>query len=169
MKIERLYIEDEVTAGFIWRLQHAAYAVEASLTGFLNLPPLMDTITTLRLCGETFYGVRSEEDDPFSDVIAAIAYETDGERLVICRMMVHPDFFRRGIARRLITFVESMVTNEREIVVSTGSKNEPAIRLYEAMGFRFVREWMPVLGLMVTEFTKSCGKGEVQHEQSMVD
>ena len=161
MRIEQLDIRDEITASQIWRLQHAAYAVEANLTGFLNLPPLMDTIESIRNCGEIFYGVRSDENDPLSDIIAAIAYETEDERATICRMMVHPDYFRRGIARLLITHVEALVPHVKEIIVSTGSKNEPAVRLYESMGFRFTREWMPVLGLRVSEFHKFVDKGAV--------
>lgn len=156
--IKHLTITDEMTAAQIWRLQHAAYAVEAGLVGFWNLPPLMDTIETIRNCGETFFGIQEEPDNPGSDVIAAIACEEEDGIVTICRMMVHPEHFRRGLATRLIRYVESLFPHARGFIVSTGTKNEPAIRLYESMGFAFKRQWMPLLGLSVTEFYKP-GKG----------
>ena len=154
MDLVQLDIQDEIIAGQIWRLQHAAYAVEAELIGFLAIPPLMDTIETIRTCGETFFGILSDDE-----IVAAIACEFEGTQVRISRMMVHPDYFRRGLARRLIQHVEKQYPNTDTFTVSTGSKNEPAIRLYESMGYTACREWMPVVGLMITEFSKPGLKG----------
>ena len=161
--IVSLNIQDEFTAGLIWRLQLAAYTVEANIIGYIHIPPLMDTVESIRNCGEHFYGMYSESEAEGGDLIAAISYEQEGNQVTLCRMMVHPDYFRRGIARKLINHVESLFPNASAFIVSTGSKNEPAVHLYESMGYTASREWMPVLGLSVTEFIKA-GKKERSYE-----
>lgn len=49
-------LEDDDIVSQIWRLQHVAYRLEAELIGFDEIPPLMDTLDTLRSCGESFMG-----------------------------------------------------------------------------------------------------------------
>lgn len=159
--IEQLDIDHIENAEQIWQLQHAAYAVEAGIIGFWNLPPLMDTIASIRSCGQTFYGIRADHDDPDSDIIAAIACEEEDGIVTICRMMVHPAYFRKGLATKLIRHVEELYPDAEGFLVSTGTLNEPAIRLYESVGFTYKREWMPILGLSVTELYKtSRGRAE---------
>ena len=85
---------------------------------------------------ETFYGYYVDgQEGP--KLAGAISFEREGSIVTICRMMVHPDFFRRGIASSLLQHI--LIEQEREgatrFIVSTGSANSPAIRLYEGFGF----------------------------------
>jgi predicted acetyltransferase len=43
--------------------------------------------------------------------------------------MVHPKEFRKGIAKELLQFVEKGNIGYGKMIVSTGSKNIPAIKL----------------------------------------
>lgn len=43
-------------------------------------------------------------------------------------MIVHPDFFRRGIAQELLQFVLELEAGAEKFVVATGTKNTPAIK-----------------------------------------
>lgn len=129
--IKRLDLSDEGTVEEIWRLQHASYPIEAELIGFDRIPPLMDTLRSLRECGEQFYGYFVEDE-----LAGAISTESEqpGE-LTICRMMVHPRFFRRGIAGSLLDHVLNGNPDVKTFIVSTGLRNTPAVNLYEKKGF----------------------------------
>jgi ribosomal protein S18 acetylase RimI-like enzyme len=73
-------------------------------------------------------------------LVGAVSYELEGEELTICRMVVHPDHFRKGIAKNLLTYLEKTFPNINSIVVSTGKDNLPAKTLYLKNGFQFVRD-----------------------------
>ena len=113
--------------------------MEAELIGFYDIPPLKDTIDTIIQCDEVFYGYYAD------DV------------LDIYRVAVHPEYFRKGIARQLIQFIEDMNKGIERIIVSTGLKNQPAVSLYLKLGFRKVREAEVAEGVYVVcfEYCKS--------------
>ena len=54
--------------------------------------------------------------------------------LDICRLMVHPRAFRRGIATALLDGLDRAEPAQRA-VVSTGTANHPALALYMRRGF----------------------------------
>ncbi|MBO2945510.1 GNAT family N-acetyltransferase [Paenibacillus sp. F411] len=148
MEIEALQLGDEDTVQQIWSLQHAAYPYEAQAIGLSDLPPLRDTYASIAACGEIFYGIR----DPEGDLIGAVAVELEQEKLTISRMMVAPDHFREGIATRLVTHVLSTYKEVPLLIVFTGSKNFPAVRLYEKAGFQPVGTLEVVPAVELTEF-----------------
>jgi ribosomal protein S18 acetylase RimI-like enzyme len=118
----------------VYELQQLAYPIEAELIGLPSIPPLLDTPETLQACGEQFIGcVESEQ------LVGAVSYklvdEGEGVTLDIHRMMVHPERFRRGIASRLLESVLA-VPGIRKAIVSTGTRNTPAVSLYERYAFR---------------------------------
>jgi ribosomal protein S18 acetylase RimI-like enzyme len=131
-------------------LQQASYRVEADLIGAADLPPLRDTVETLRASGETFWGVEGDG----GRLAGAVAYKRLGAILDIHRMMVHPDWFRRGIAGRLLRFVETAESGVRTVVVSTGAANGPARALYEKHGFVTTAEREVEPGLLVVSLEK---------------
>lgn len=54
----------------------------------------------------------------------------------IAEVMTHPDFQGRGIARELIEdFLRNERTNYTDVVIRVWDKNEPALSLYEKLGF----------------------------------
>lgn len=130
-------------------LQKTSYAVEAELIGSSDIPPLKDTAETLRRCGETFCGFFAG-----GRLVGAVSYKRVDGLLDIHRLVVHPDHFRKGIARALLEHIEGIAGTADRVVVSTGAGNDPAKRLYHSLGFKEVREAEVTPGLRVTFFEK---------------
>lgn len=132
--ISPINIQNSEIAARIRDIQLVSYPVEAELIGFDDLPPLRDTVETLLTCGETFYGYMEEDV-----IVGAMSYSLEDEQLHICRMMVHPEHFRKGIADQLLGhFMKQHPASKK--AVTTGALNIPAIRLYQKHGFELVRE-----------------------------
>lgn len=141
-------LKDEHTAQRLIEVQKAAYEVEASLIGSDNIPPLHDTLEKLRDSNETFIGAFIGET-----LIGAISYKIEGGTLDIHRMMVHPDYFRRGCATILLQYVFN-VPDIRRFVVSTGTDNQPAKELYQKHSFVELHTFEVDGGIRITEFEK---------------
>ncbi|HYF84756.1 MAG TPA: GNAT family N-acetyltransferase [Clostridia bacterium] len=133
--IKRLDTKDSKIAEQIVDLQKRSYIMEAELIDFYDIPPLKDTIDTIIQCDEVFYGYYEDE------VLAGlISYKLEEGLLDIYRVAVHPEYFRKGIARQMIEFIEDMNKGIERIIVSTGLKNQPAVSLYLKLGFRKLDE-----------------------------
>lgn len=151
MGIERLRVADPETAEQLWALQHAAYRREAELIGVADLPPLRDTVESLRLCGETFYGYVTDD----GDIVGAVSTERESENEVaICRMMVHPDHARQGIGGKLLQHVIDGADCGALLTVTAEVRNEPAVRLYERFGFRPAGRLDPAPGIRMVRMTR---------------
>ncbi|PAD74366.1 MULTISPECIES: GNAT family N-acetyltransferase [Paenibacillus] len=146
--ITMLTLGDDGTVQQIWSLQHMAYPIEAKLIGFSEIPPLMDTFDTIRSSGETFYGYMDEE----GDLLGAIAVEPGEDQVTISRMMVHPGHFRKGIAASLIEHVLDTYRETPLFIVATGTRNSPAVALYEKFGFVRDHAFEVAPGVELTEF-----------------
>jgi ribosomal protein S18 acetylase RimI-like enzyme len=150
-EIERLHLADRDTAEQLWALQHVAYREEAKRIGVSDLPPLKDTVASLQACGETFYGLYTDD----GELAGAVSTEEEtGGRTVICRMMVHPERFRQGIGSRLLKHVIAAVAPGSELAVTAEIRNEPAVRLYERYGFRRVQTFRPAPGITMVQFSR---------------
>jgi ribosomal protein S18 acetylase RimI-like enzyme len=147
--IKRLNVLDYKTAESIVELQKKSYMVEAELIGFYDIPPLKDTAASIRQCDEVFYCYYEEE------VLAGlISYKLEKDVLDIYRVAVHPEYFRRGIARQLIEYISDINKGTGRIVVSTGLKNQPAVSLYLGLGFKKVGEMEVAEGVFIACFEK---------------
>ncbi|KRE91328.1 hypothetical protein ASG89_34260 [Paenibacillus sp. Soil766] len=136
-------------------LQIASYRVEAELIGFDDIPPLKDGIQSIREAKEIFYGFFVDDHEGRS-LAGAISFEREGCIVTICRMMVHPNFFRRGIASSLLQHImkEQELAGVARFIVSTGTANLPAIRLYEGYGFIRKRVFTVPPGVSLTTFER---------------
>jgi SAM-dependent methyltransferase/GNAT superfamily N-acetyltransferase len=143
--IERLDVTDRDIAEQLLAIQHAAYRIEADLIGFDGIPPLHETLDELMSRPLQWLGIREG-----GRVVAAIALTGEDRRCDIDRLIVDPLHHRRGLGRRL---VETVMRHE-VVTVSTGTKNLPAMALYEALGFQpvNVRDIGP--GVTVTEHAR---------------
>lgn len=131
----------------VFELQKKSYKIEADLIGTEEIPPLKETFEQLQGCGETFIGCYID-----GRLAGAVSYIKEGKVLDIHRMMVHPDFFRRGIAKKLIAQLENI--RYSEMLVSTGAANTPAVGLYEKLGFERQNDSVVGDGLLLTNFRK---------------
>ena len=148
--IRKLNLQDKDEATELLALQKLSYRQEADLIGSDQIPPLHETLEALQQSTEIFYGYFLS-----SQLAGAVSYKREGDLLDIYRMMVHPDFFRRGIARSLLQFVEGREPGIRRFIVSTGSLNTPARTLYERQGFTATSEEKIVPRLWITHFEKA--------------
>ncbi|HJX52529.1 MAG TPA: GNAT family N-acetyltransferase [Polyangia bacterium] len=117
-------------------LQKLAYQSEARLYNDWSLPPLTQTIDSLR--------------DEFTNSI--ILKATSGERLVgsvrarqtgdVCaigRLVVHPEVQGQGIGSQLLRSIEARFDRVAKYELFTGSKSEGNIRLYQRHGYTIAR------------------------------
>ena len=152
--IRRLDLSNEVETAELLALQKAAYTVEAELIGSSEIPPLKDTLRDLMRCGETFYGCFEK-----GRLVGAISYKCEGRVLDVHRLVVHPDHFCKGIGRSLVLYLENAERTAGKIVVSTGTKNYPAKKLYLGLGFREAAEAEVAPAVHISFFEKELGSG----------
>lgn len=155
MNIQPLSLQTNEDILQLLALQIASYRVEAELIGFEDIPPLKDGIQSIREANETFYGYFVHEDNE-DKLVGAISFSREGCVVTICRMMVHPNFFRRGIARALLAYILEDQENHgaQRFIVSTGTANEPAIQLYLSFGFSTKRLFTVPPGVSLTTFER---------------
>lgn len=147
--IKRLDLTNMKIASSVLQLQMASYKIEAELINFYEIPPLKDTLDSLTECNEIFYGYF------INDVLAGIiSYKVIKNILDIHRVAIHPNFFKRGIAGKLISFIEKIENTINKVVVCTGKENLPAVNLYLKNGYHKTQDIKISKGIYLTEFEK---------------
>jgi ribosomal protein S18 acetylase RimI-like enzyme len=146
--IQVIQISKTRAAKQMLELQRLAYRVEANLIGSDLIPGLHENLKRLQNGGETFYGFFETQE-----LIGAISYKLESQTLDIHRLVVHPDHFRKGIAKSLLEFLLKLEQQAERCIVQTGALNAPAIGLYQKMGFLELeqREVAPNLWVCVLE------------------
>lgn len=131
-----VYLNDinESLAKEIVRVQIASYNIEAELIGFSDIPQLKDTVESIMISEEVFIGYRLEQE-----WVGFLSYTIEKDIVDICRLVVHPDHFRKGIAKKLVEETLSLAAGKK-VMVSTGTKNHPALNLYKNFGFQLVNK-----------------------------
>ena len=151
--VRRLDLSDDETAPAVLALQRAAYAVEAALIGSDGIPALAETLDQLRIAGESWLGSFDA-----AGLNGAVAWRVLADGTVdICRLVVAPRAFRRGVASSLLDALDEVLP-ARSMIVSTGSRNQPALALYRRRGFSPIGEREAAPGLLVTELERRSAK-----------
>lgn len=146
--IKEINIKDRKAAEQVLSVQLPAYKIEAEIIGYPDLPPLKDTVNTLQITGETFFGYFTGKK-----LCGVISFKQEKGVLDIHRLIVHPEYFRMGIAQELLNYIERRPMIEK-MVVTTGSKNTPAVAFYRKSGFREVEKIRINDSLTITAFEK---------------
>jgi ribosomal protein S18 acetylase RimI-like enzyme len=146
--IRAFRLEDESLARRALDIQRLAYRIEADLIGFEGIPPLHESLEELRASQESFLGYFVDEQ-----LAAFVSYEIANSVLDIGRLVVHPDYFRRGIGQTLIRALGETAGIKR-IIVSTGALNLPARKLYENLGFSLIDEISLDEGVKIARYEK---------------
>ena len=133
-RVERAAPDD---AAQILDLQKLAYQSEARLYDDWTLPPLMQTLESLR--------------EEFANSIVLKAIEAGRlvgsvrarEAEAVChvgRLIVDPSLQGRGVGTMLLQCVESEFPEARAFELFTGSRSEGNLRFYERLGYERTRE-----------------------------
>lgn len=149
MSIVKVNITGRKAAEEVLNLQITAYKIEAEIIGYPDIPPLRETIDKLQESRETFFGFYENDE-----LCGVISFKREEDVIDIHRLFVHPGHFRKGIAQRLLNFIQKQ-DGITALKVSTGSKNEPAITFYSRNGFEKVKKVVINKELSITFFEKS--------------
>jgi len=124
-------------ADAILQLQKLAYRSEARLYDDWTLPPLTQTLQSLRDEFAASVVLKAMAEDQL--VGSVRARETQG-LCQIARLIVAPALQGRGVGTLLMRHIESEFPQARGFELFTGSRSEGNLRLYERLGFRRCRE-----------------------------
>lgn len=128
-------------ANQIFNVFQSSYKVEAQLIGTLNFPPLSRSAKDIECSNTQFYGFIEN-----ACLAAVIEIAMRDNQLEIDSLTVAPNYFRKGIADKLLNYV--LGTFEfTKANVETAVVNEPAIRLYKKHGFIEFKRWTPSHGI----------------------
>jgi len=146
--IQKLSHKNKSTAKQIQALFKASYAIEAELLGATDFPPLKRELESYSESNNVFYGY-------FSNGFLAAATEIDqgSDSTHIQSLVVHPDYFRQGIGRALVSFIQN--THPSKVyTVETGAANGPATALYRKCGFKELYQYETDHGIRKVRFEK---------------
>jgi ribosomal protein S18 acetylase RimI-like enzyme len=119
-------------AAQILALQRLAYESEARLYEDWTIPPMTQTLESLRseIQNDT---VLKAVDGPI--IIGSVRATVSDNICQIGRLMVHPSQQGRGIGTALMQAIESRFPAVAEFELFTGSRSEGNIRLYNRLGY----------------------------------
>lgn len=141
---------DPKIASAINALQKESYLVESQLIKYPHHPNLNQATADIQNSHEIFFGYYIKKD-----LAGVISYETESPTAItICRLIVKPSKFGKGIAGELINSVEKSVHGLEEIYVQTGKDNVPAINRYKKSGFHLIDEYHTSDGLALVKLYK---------------
>lgn len=127
----------ESDAAPILELQKLAYRSEALLYDDWNLPPLTQTLDSLRA---EFASSRILKAVQGERIVGAVRARVLDGVCHVGRLIVTPELQGRGIGTRLARAVEVRFPGVRRFELFTGSRSAANIRLYERLGYRRCRE-----------------------------
>ena len=139
--IEKLQNENIEVAREIHAVFQLSYAVEAKLLKAKDFPPLKRPLQSFQSSENTFFGYLEN-----TELAGVIEVELTDAYLDIHSLVVHPAFFRRGIASQLLAFLLHKYDAEL-FIVETGLDNKPAIELYKKHGFKEIKHWDTDFGI----------------------
>ena len=120
-------------AGELLTVQRAAYLSEGRLHESFDLPPLTETLDSLRSAIasgpllKALYGTR---------VVGAVRARVQDRTGHIGRLAVAPDLQGLGIGSRLVVAIEELLAPSVDrFELFTGPRSEANVRLYERLGY----------------------------------
>ncbi|WP_072994536.1 GNAT family N-acetyltransferase [Pseudozobellia thermophila] len=134
------------TAKQIRRVFQASYKIEAELLKATDFPPLKRPLEAYLKCDSRFFGYTKQ-----GQLAGVIEIGHNAEFTHVRSLVVHPHFFRQGIAKALMEFTLNSFDSSL-FAVETGLKNGPASHLYKKLGFTEVEQWDTDHGVRKVKF-----------------
>lgn len=137
-------------------LQRLAYQSEAKLYNDWSLPALTQTIDSLYQEFESSVILKAITDNK---IVGSVRAKVEGGVCKIGRLIVHPDFQKRGIGTDLLEHIEKLQEHINSFELFTGSKSLSNIRLYDKQGYTISHKKVlseNVTLIFLTKPVKSC-------------
>jgi ribosomal protein S18 acetylase RimI-like enzyme len=123
-------------APVILDLQHRAYQSEALLYDDYTIAPLTQTLAELETDFQQQFYLKAVLD---GTIVGAVrGYEQDGT-CFIGRLIVHPDYQKRGIGTQLLRALEAHFNTAQRYELFTGDRSERNLQLYQKLGYHAFR------------------------------
>ena len=139
--IKKLDNSNTDVANKIFTIFQNSYKIEAELIGAVVFPPLLRSAKDIEYSTKLFYGF--SENDCLAAIIEIVI---EDKHLDINSLTVDPNYFKKGIASKLISYVLG-ITDFSKAIVETAVVNIPAINLYKKHGFVEFKKWTPSHGI----------------------
>lgn len=149
MELHEIQTTDYRQAEKMLEIQRNAYAVEAELIGFDEIPARYETVEVIQNLPGTSYGLYND-----GRLVGFITIETDENTVEVTKLCIDPTYFRSKLATTLLEHVLSL-HEDKLVYVHTGKHNGPAKKLYTKLGFEPSAEFEPELGVTLIRFTRS--------------
>lgn len=146
MKVGTIDVTDPAVASRVVEIQRAAYAVEAALIGYDDIPPLRESAADVAIRTDLEW-VGSHEGER---LVGIVGWSLSDGTVHIDRMAVHPDCARLGHGSALLTAIPA----SHDAIVSTGADNSPARAFYERHGFSWTGDREVVPGLVISNYER---------------
>lgn len=125
-----------------------SYKIEAKLLKATDFPPLKRPLKSYVNSNTAFFGYLKEKE-----LVGVIEIEHNTNFIKINSLVVHPTFFRQGIAGKLMEFVFNTFDSNL-FVVETGLDNGPATELYKKFDFKEVQQYNTDHGIRKIKFER---------------
>jgi GNAT superfamily N-acetyltransferase len=129
MEILRAEITD---ASEILVLQKLAYQSEATIYNDYEIPPLTQSLESIRSEFSNYTFLKAIEDNV---IVGSVRARINDVTCYIGRLIVHPDYQNLGIGSALLEKIEKCQQAKR-YELFTGSKSERNLYLYKKHGYR---------------------------------
>jgi len=131
-----IFRADKTDAAALLELQKLAYQSEAALYNDYNIPPLTQTLGELKKEFEEKIIFKAIDSGRIVGSVRASAHD---DTCYIGRLIVHPEFQRKGIGTQLMLTLEKGFPLLKRFELFTGALSEGNIRLYKRLGYRICR------------------------------
>ncbi len=160
MEIKIATIED---AEAVLALQRLAYQSEAAIYDDFTLRPLTETLGDIK---DRFHDRRFLKALEDGQIVGSVRAFQEDATCHVERLVVHPDYQRRGIGTALLNMIETCFPAASRLELFTGHKSESNIRLYERVGYRAVRQEQVNEKVSLVFMEKTVGDGEADREKT---
>ena len=131
----------------ILALQKLAYASEARRYDDWTIPPLVETLDSVRRQIAEHVVLKATVDGRLAGSVRGVV--TDGV-CEVCRLSVDPALQRRGIGSALLAAIEARFPDVEAYELFTGNRSVENLRLYDRHGYRVVPARTKVLSADVS-------------------
>ena len=134
----------------ILALQRLAFQREGELYNDFSIPPLTQTLDDLRA---DFPDKVYLKASVAGTLVGSVRGSQRDATVFVERLMVHPDYQRRGIATALMRALEERFPTARRFELLTGYKSVDNIRLYRKLGYAEYKREGILIGMAMTRCT----------------